>query len=64
MEAQESRRSQTIADRIRRVGRMRRGQKPATSRSDAQIGRLLPGSIEDQELLHDENGDNKTDAAG
>ena len=45
---------------------MRRAHKPATRRSECpEIGCPLPGTIEDQELLLDENGlgDNGTDAA-
>ena len=45
---------------------MRRAHKPATRRSEVRrFGDRLPRTIEDQELLLDENGlgDHRTDAA-
>jgi hypothetical protein len=47
----------TIAERIRRAGRMRRAHKLATRRSEARRLRCpLPRTIDDQELVPGENG--------
>src|SRR6266704_3232574 len=55
----------TMAERIRRAGRMRRAHKPATRRSEVRRFGDRCREIEDQELLLDENalGDHRPDAA-
>jgi hypothetical protein len=55
----------TMAERIRRAGRMRRAHKPTTRRSEKhRLGDRCRKAIEDQELLLNKNGlgDHRTDA--